>query len=151
LRIAARVLLTRLTYGDYHDQPTAPTVVRNGVGLAAMITGILGLFALRVGWGVFAPVGIVAIILGFVGLGRVKRGQANNGGMATAGVILGALTIVLTVAFVVRVSKEGDLPQLWDCVSNARGDKVKQDQCTRDFRQRTADDPGTRTHPRLRQ
>ena len=68
--------------------------------------------------------GIVAIILGFVGRGRVKRGEANNGGMATAGIILGALAIIVSMAFVAwsGVFKDADVPQFFDCLSNAGQD-----------------------------
>ena len=42
---------------------------------------------------VFAPIvlGVVAVVFGFLGRGRVKRGTANNGGVAIAGIVLGAL------------------------------------------------------------
>lgn len=71
-----------------HVPPAGPP--RNGLGIAALILGILAVltFLTLVG-GVL--LGLLAIVLGLVARGRVKRREATNGGVATAGVILGAL------------------------------------------------------------
>jgi hypothetical protein len=125
-----------MPYGDYYGG--TPTIMRNGLGVAALITGILGLFgSCSVVFGVL--LGIVAIIFGFVARGRVKRGQANNGGMATAGIALGALAIIVSIAWVVWVFEGADVPQFFDCLSNAGQDTTKTDLCTSDFEQRVAD------------
>lgn len=125
-----------MPYGDYYPGP--PTVMRNGLGIAALITGILGLFgSCSVVFGVL--LGIVAIIFGLVGRGRVKRGEANNGGMATAGIILGVLAIVVSIAWVMWVFNGADVPQFFDCLSDAGNDPVKTDLCTSDFEDRVAD------------
>ena len=125
-----------MPYGDYYAG--APTVMRNGLGVAALITGILGLFgSCSVVFGVL--LGISAIILGFLGRGRVKKGQANNGGMATAGIVLGALAIILSIAWIAWVFKGADVPQFFDCLNTAGQDTAKTDQCTTDFEQRVAD------------
>ena len=128
-----------MPYGDYYSGYSgAPTVMRNGLGVAALISGILGLFGwCSVVFGVL--LGITAIILGFVARGRVKRGQASNGGMATAGIVLGALAIVVSIVWVVWVFKGADVPQFFDCLGNAGQDTAKTDQCTSDFEQRVAD------------
>lgn len=125
-----------MPYGDYYAG--APSVMRNGLGVAALITGILGLFgSCSVVFGVL--LGIVAIIFGFVGLGRAKRGQANNGGIATAGIVLGALAIIVSIAWVAWVFKGADVPQFFDCLSNAGQNATATDLCTNDFEQRVAD------------
>ena len=125
-----------MPYSDYYAG--APAVMRNGLGVAALITGILGLFgSCSVVFGML--LGIVAIILGLVARGRVKRGQANNGGMATAGIILGALAIIVSIAWVVWVFKGADVPQFFDCLSGAGQDPVKTDLCTSDFEDRVAE------------
>lgn len=122
--------------GDYYAG--APTVMRNGLGVAALITGILGLFgSCSVVFGVL--LGIVAIILGFVGRGRVKKGEANNGGIATAGIVLGALAIVVSIAFVAWVFKGADVPQFVDCLNKAGQDQLQTDLCTSEFEDRVAD------------
>lgn len=84
---------------------------KNGLGVAALIIGIISLVggflpflaALLLGiWPPFAAIGsILAIIFGFLGLKRVKKGEASNRGMALAGMWLGIAGIVIT--FVVAV------------------------------------------------
>jgi|SRR6476619_6688955 len=91
-------------YPGYPEQPPpAPSAgpyqpqAQNGVGLAAMIVGIAS-FVL------FAPISsIVAVSLGVVGLGKVRKGTATNRGQALAGVICGAISLVLSVIFLVWV------------------------------------------------
>ena len=125
-----------MPYGDYYAG--APAVMRNGLGVAALITGIRGLLgSCSVVFGVL--LGITAIVLGFLARGRVKRGEANNGGMATAGIVLGALAIIASIAWIMWVYKGADVPQFFDCLSNAGQDTAMTDQCTTDFEQRVAD------------
>jgi Domain of unknown function (DUF4190) len=63
----------------------------NKFGLWSMILGIVSLLCC----GIFAAV--PAVILGLQARKKVEAGTANNGGMATAGIILGALGIVFTI------------------------------------------------------
>ncbi|MFF8608098.1 DUF4190 domain-containing protein [Streptomyces sp. NPDC015346] len=72
----------------------------NGMGTAAMVLGILAvcLFCL---YGVLSLIlGVLALIFGIMGRKRVQRGEANNGGQATAGVVLGSIGIALGVAMI---------------------------------------------------
>ncbi|MFJ9031235.1 DUF4190 domain-containing protein [Streptomyces sp. NPDC102274] len=81
-------------YGQPGWQPPA-----NGMGVAAMVLGILSvcLFCL---YGIGGIVlGVLALIFGIVGRKRVQRGEANNEGQARAGVILGSIGIALGVIF----------------------------------------------------
>lgn len=124
-----------MPYGNY---PGAPVVMRNGLGVAALITGVLALFgSCTVVFGVL--LGIAAIIFGLVGRNRAKNGQANNRGVATAGILLGTLAIIISIAWITWVFKGADVPQFVDCISNAGDDAVKTDLCTSDFEQRVAD------------
>lgn len=73
-----------------------PTSPKNGLGIAALIFGILALLTC------WLPVvgfvlGLLAIILGVLGRGRAKRGQATNQGSATAGLVLGILSLIVNV------------------------------------------------------
>ncbi|MGQ7296080.1 DUF4190 domain-containing protein [Quadrisphaera sp. KR29] len=78
-----------------YDRP-AP---RNGVGLAALILGILALLS---GFFVIGGLlGLVAIVLGVIGSRRAKRGLATNRGMAITGIVLGLLAVVLSVIAIV--------------------------------------------------
>ncbi|PWJ51211.1 protein of unknown function [Quadrisphaera granulorum] len=79
-----------------YDRP-AP---KNGIGIAALVLGILALLSgFFVIGGLF---GLVAIVLGFIGTRRAKRGEATNRGMAITGIVLGALGVVgavIAIAF----------------------------------------------------
>ncbi|MEV7416716.1 DUF4190 domain-containing protein [Streptomyces sp. NPDC089919] len=70
---------------------------RNAFGVTALVLGILSVLIFCSS--VFAVVmGITAIVFGFLGRGRAKRGEATNGGQALAGIILGAVGVVLGIA-----------------------------------------------------
>ena len=69
-----------------------------GLSLASMIVGIAG-FLLA---GCFGPIpGIVALVLGLVALSQIKKSPEKFGGKpyATAGVILGAISILFYAVF----------------------------------------------------
>ncbi|MER5868179.1 DUF4190 domain-containing protein [Streptomyces sp. NPDC002044] len=70
----------------------------NGFGITALVLGIaavlLGLFGCFVAF-VGLPLGIAAVVFGVLGRGKALRGEADNGGMALAGVITGAVGIVV--------------------------------------------------------
>lgn len=66
----------------------------NGFGVTALVLGILsvvGCITSVLGIGL----GIGAVVFGALGKGKASRGEADNGGMALAGIILGAIGIVL--------------------------------------------------------
>jgi hypothetical protein len=69
----------------------------NGMGVAAMVLGILSvcLFCL---YGVVAIVlGVLALIFGILGKKRAERGEATNRGQAKAGIILGSIGIAIGI------------------------------------------------------
>jgi hypothetical protein len=107
---------------------------RNGLGIAALVLGILALLT-----GLFvvgAAFGLAAIVLGVLGRSRAKRGEATNGGMALAGIILGVLGVLLTVLVLVGVASLFDSEQfgnLAECLESAGSDPVAQQQCQADF------------------
>ncbi|MGW7365314.1 DUF4190 domain-containing protein [Streptomyces sp. NPDC054841] len=70
----------------------------NGMGITAMVLGIVAVAGFCL-YGLGVVLGILALIFGFIGRGRVKRGEATNGGMALAGIILGGVGIVISAAF----------------------------------------------------
>jgi drug/metabolite transporter superfamily protein YnfA len=113
--------------------PGYPQKPRNGIGIAALVVGILAIIAfLSVIGGVI--LGLIAIILGFVGRGRAKRGEATNGGMAIAGAVLGVVAILLSLLWVFflndRLGDEFD--NLQDCLDQADNQEDR-DQCAEDF------------------
>ncbi|MEU8527653.1 MULTISPECIES: DUF4190 domain-containing protein [Streptomyces] len=86
-------------YGGY-GQGGWPQAPSNGMGTAAMVLGIL---ALTIGWCYGVPalvLGVLALIFGILGRKRVQRGEANNGGQALAGIIMGSIGIVIGVIFI---------------------------------------------------
>ena len=114
--------------------PPPPAGNRNGFGTAALVLGILSL----VTWFLFVGglFGIVAIVLGALGRGRAKRGEASNGGMALAGIITGALGVLLTILVIVGVAalfSTGEFSNLTDCLQDAGGDQEAIDDCQRQF------------------
>jgi hypothetical protein len=107
---------------------------KNGLGVASLVLGILSLFT----WFFFIGglFGLIAIVLGIIGLGRVKRGEANNRGMAIAGIITGALGVLLTILVVAGVAalfNSGEFSNLTECVNDAGGDQAAVEECTREF------------------
>ena len=126
-------------YGDYY--PAAPTPPRNGLGVAALVIAILALISsFSVAGGII--LGIVAVILGFLGRGRVKRGEANNGGVALSGIILGVVAIVVGLIFIaiwVGLFKEVGAGDYFDCLQQAGQDRAKVEQCSEQFRQSVED------------
>ena len=75
------------------SHPDAP---RNEVGVASLILGLVALLTCWLMVGV--PFGIAAVITGDTARRRVQRGQANNPRVATAGIVLGAVSIVAGIA-----------------------------------------------------
>lgn len=72
--------------------PTERTGGRNGLAVAALVTGIAGiLFAL-----LFAIAGLALGVVA-VGLAVAARRDGGRGGQATAGLVTGAVAVVLAV------------------------------------------------------
>lgn len=79
--------------------PPVATQPRNGLGVAALVCGIVGvviglipLLAVPA-----LALGILAIVFGAVGIRRVGRGEANNRGMAITGLITGLIALALAI------------------------------------------------------
>ncbi|KAK1182491.1 DUF4190 domain-containing protein [Streptomyces sp. NBS 14/10] len=82
-----------------------PMQQSNGMGTAALVCGIIGLVCgITYFLWVFAIIlGILAIIFGAVGKGKVSRGEANNGGSATAGLVCGILGMVIPAIYLMAL------------------------------------------------
>ncbi|MEV5510916.1 DUF4190 domain-containing protein [Streptomyces orinoci] len=75
-------------------------VPNNGFGVAALVLGILGLvLSCTVVFGVV--LGVLALVFGVIGRAKTTRGEAANQGQALAGLILGGVSLVASVLFVV--------------------------------------------------
>lgn len=76
--------------GNYYQNPQQPAPEKKGFSIASLVLGLVGLIAWclpLLGY----PVTIVGLILGILG---IKKGGK---GMAIAGIILCAITLLLTI------------------------------------------------------
>lgn len=69
----------------YYPPQPAP---QNGMGVAALVLGILSLLCFGF------VLGVLAIIFGGIGISRVNAGRATNKGQATWGLVLGIIGLV---------------------------------------------------------
>jgi hypothetical protein len=125
-------------YYGYSPPPVGP---RNGFGIASLVLAIIALLSV---WSVFVAVvlGLAAVVIGFLGRGRVKRGTANNGGVAIAGIVLGALAIIVGLAFIAiwtAVWRDVGGGDYIDCMQKAGSDHFQQQRCSDQFRQNVQD------------
>jgi len=77
--------------------PYAQGPQQNGLGVAALVLGIVSLVSCWIG---LVP-GILAIIFGRIGMVRADKGEADNRGMATAGFVMGIIGVAVWVAFII--------------------------------------------------
>lgn len=124
----------------YYGYPP-PTAPRNGLGIASLVLAIVALVSV---WSVFggAVLGIAAVVTGFVGWRRVKRGEANNGGVAIAGIVLGFLGILVGLVFIgvwMALWNDAGGDSYFDCLQNAGPDQRRQQQCADQFREKVQD------------
>ena len=126
---------------------------RNGLGLAALLCGIVGLVtSFTVVGGVV--LGIIAVVCGFLGRGRVSRGEADNGGVALTGVILGIAAIVAGLIFTAvwivfwgNVWKDVGGSDYMDCLQRAGSDQGARQQCADEFNEHLEDRFGVTVTP----
>ncbi|MCK8435965.1 DUF4190 domain-containing protein [Streptomyces sp. D2-8] len=84
--------------------PGMPMAPQNGMGVAAMVLGIISctLFCL---YGVVSLVtGILAIVFGIKGRKRAEAGVATNHGQAQAGLIMGIIGVILGITVIVLIA-----------------------------------------------
>lgn len=117
--------------------PPLPAGPRNGLGTGALIASILSLPAALTVFGGFI-LAIAGIILGIMGYNRARRGEATNGGMAIASIVLGILGIILSAALIALgiwgFLKVGGGDYV-DCVQRAGSDTAARIQCEEQFRE----------------
>ena len=80
-------------------QQAATAPQSNGIAVAALVIGII---ALLIAWIPFIGLlgglgGALALIFGFIGRSKVKKEGASGKGAATAGIVLGAISLVLSI------------------------------------------------------
>ncbi|WNG95270.1 DUF4190 domain-containing protein [Mycobacterium sp. ITM-2016-00318] len=115
-----------------------PQAPKNGLGIAALVVAIVALISVVGG----VVLGIVAVILGFLGWQRAKRGEATNGGIAIAGIVLGILSIIEAIVVIVLslwVFNEVGGTDYMQCLSDAGSDQDAVQQCADQFQNRVED------------
>lgn len=123
---------------EYEQGPgygAPPARPRNGFGIAALV---LGLLALVLCWTIIGGIllGLLALIFGLIGRARARRGEATNGGMSVAGLVLGVLGLLLGIglfAFGVSVINSPAGRDYQQCIQQAGDDQVKLRQCATEF------------------
>jgi membrane-bound ClpP family serine protease len=103
------------------------------MGTAALVIGVVALVLVVLL--LFAPLGallgLVALVLGIVGLIRANRGEADNRGQAVAGLVTGALALVIGVFLALSIgaffaTNVNDFRQFGRCMDNARSDQARE-------------------------
>ncbi|MFF4835623.1 DUF4190 domain-containing protein [Streptomyces sp. NPDC001315] len=84
----------------YYGWPGMPPMANNGMGTAALVLGILSAIVFCL-WPIAIIMGVLGVIFGAIGRKKANRGEATNGGQALAGLICGAVGIVLGIGMIV--------------------------------------------------
>lgn len=83
--------------------PGGAATGNNGLAIASLIVGLVSFLCCSVG---FIP-GIIAIVLGVMGKNQIKQTGQSGEGMATAGIVLGAIGIVWAVFWLILAMANG--------------------------------------------
>ena len=99
------------------EQPPAPPIQqqapvaapKNGMGLTALILGIIGTICGIIPFLFFlsGTLGVLGVIFGLVALGRVRKGHATNKGVTVIGLIASAVAFILGIVGIVIVVSAG--------------------------------------------
>ena len=107
-----------------------------GMAVASLVLGVLGI--LTAFFLIGGLLGLIALILGLVALGKIKRGEAGGRGMAIAGIVTGAIALLLSIIVVVSVGaffaeNKDKFSNLAECVEAAGDDQAAVQACEDDF------------------
>lgn len=96
-------------YGGYYP--------KNNLAVWSLVLGLVGLFVCGF------VTGIAGIVVGTKAKQAVARGEANNGGMATAGLVISwiatVLTVLATVFVIIAIVSLGGWDAFWDEYQNS--------------------------------
>lgn len=110
---------------QYYGGPAPPPVPavprKNWIGSTALAVAVVGL---AMCWSVLGGVllGALAIVMGFVGRGRVTHSEADNRTVATSGIALGVLAIIVSLAIIpawMRLAREVEMTTYLECSAKA--------------------------------
>lgn len=134
-------------YPGYPGYPQPPAGPRNGMGIAALVLGVVAMLST---WSVIGGLifGITAAIVGLLAYRRVRRQEADNGAVALAGLVLGALSVVVSLIFIPIWSGFADqigYSQYTACMNEAGKNERMINACLVQFQHRIDDTLGTNT------
>ncbi len=87
----------------------------SGLAITSMILGIVGIVSDCCCWPLGAALGIAAIITGVIGLNKVKDGSGGGKGMAMTGLICGIAAIILgIVSLIVGLVFQEHMPEFME-------------------------------------
>jgi uncharacterized membrane protein len=126
-----------------------PAGPRNGLGVASLVLAIVGLLSV---WSVVGGItlGIVGAVLGVVGWRRVRRGEADNGGIAIAGIVLGVMAVIVGLAFAgiwIAFWKEAGGNDYLACLQKAGPNHALQQRCADQVRDKVQNQFGVTLTP----
>ena len=116
--------------------PAAPSR-RNGMGTTALVIGVVALTQVLLL--LFSPLGaflgLVAVLFGVLGLMRANRGEADNRGQAVAGLVTGAIALLLGIFFTISIgtwfaTHVNDFRRFGNCMDQANTPAARE-QCGR--------------------
>jgi hypothetical protein len=110
---------------------------RNGMGTAALVLGVVALVLVLLL--LFSPIGaflgLLAVLFGILGIMRANRGEADNRGQAVAGLVTGAIALLVGVFFTISIgvwfsTHVNDFNRFGQCIDDAAGPDARE-QCAR--------------------
>jgi hypothetical protein len=124
-------------YGGPPPPPGPPAPRKNWIGSTALAVAVGGLVLC---WSVVggALLGVLAIVMGVVSRGSVAHREADNRTVATCGIALGALAVVVSLALIpawVRLAGDVQMTSYLDCSAKAT-DRDGTRKCADDLQKR---------------
>lgn len=114
---------------------------RNGFGIAALL---LGLLALVLSWTIIGGIvfGLLALICGLFGRARAKRGEATNGGLSVAGIVLGIIGLLIAIGIIALGASFLKSPagqSYQQCIEESIGNPAAIERCVSEFGRQVGD------------
>jgi len=126
--------------GQYPGQPPSQYPAarrRNGMGTAALVLGVVAVVLVLLL--LFSPIGaflgLLAVLFGILGIMRANRGEADNRGQAVAGLVTGAIALLVGVFFTISIgvwfsTHVNDFNRFGQCIDDAVGSAAREE-CAR--------------------
>ena len=126
--------------GQYPGQPPGQYPAarrRNGMGTAALVLGVVAVVLVLLL--LFSPIGaflgLLAVLFGILGIMRANRGEADNRGQAVAGLVTGAIALLVGIFFTISIgvwfsTHVNDFNRFGQCTDDASSPDARE-QCAR--------------------